>query len=306
MKKKKKHLHIYDVIDSEEEKSIEAIYEKDRMFLDKAIEVLKTAHKILPLGGKSINAELSSPLKNTLLGLYVAAFGFFRSIIILCKSGLDLEALVILRSLMETCSYLLYISETDHEERMNRYKYSIGLSYKSAVDKFLTAFPDDSKMLNVKWYKETYDEAILYFKDKHGQEISDKDIKKKCALRPDVAADNIKDKVFLKHYQAFYPHASAISHGQMITDYIKLAEGQNKFLLRANPTNKFTQFCLIQGITFILFSMKSLNELLKLEKDNSLNVLEKELFNFIQENYTKPNLDSIEKRKTRAEEQGRI
>jgi len=305
MKRKKKALKIYDVIDAKEEEIIKAIYEKNKQFFDKAVELLKLAYKILPLNGKPFKSGLHLHVQRTLLALYTASFRFFRSVIISCKSGLDLEAQVQLRSLLEVISYLLYIAEKDHYDRLEHYLHSRALSQKTAVEQFLCVFPKERPNLNIKWYEEKYDEAIKYFISKHGKEITRDDIKKKYTLRADIAGQSTQDKIFVKHYQTFYRYASTISHGENIFEYIKPTNNPTRFLLKVMPTDNSTQFCLAQGTAIIFLAIKRMNELLKLGKDVEIKNIDKELGDFLYKKYTEPIIEKSKNRnKLRKEKDG--
>lgn len=303
MNNENKILKLFDVIDPNEEESISAIYEENKIFFDMAVKLLKLSYSILPLGGKSLKNDIHPHVQRALLALYVQAFRLFRSVIILCKSGLDREALIQLRSMLETISYLLYIEEKDHFERLAHYLHSRALSLKVAIEDFILAFPEADSMLNKEWFIEKYEEALRYFKTKYGKDIILKDIKEKYALRADVAAQSIENSPFCKQYQVFHRYASAIGHGENIFEFIHPTSSASKFMLPVNPTGQWTKFCLAEAMSFIFPTMESINELLKIGKDEEIGKIKEELKDFLYKNYTKPALGKFEQRRTQHKEE---
>lgn len=297
MNNENKVSEIFDVIDDRENNSISAIYEENKKFFDMAVKLLKLSYDILPLKGQTIENEIHRHVQRMLLALYTQSFRLFRSVIILCKSGLDTEALIQLRSMLDVVSYLLYIGEKDYYKRLEHYLHSRALSQEVAIKDFISVFPENESMLNKEWFIKKYDEALEYFKTKHGECITLEDIKRKYTLRADIAAQSMEDKPFLKQYKILHRYASAISHGENIFEFIKPTANKNRFMLPVNPTSQWIIFCLAHAMVFIFLVMENINELLKIGRDEEIRKMNVELGNFIYKNYTKPAIDKLEQRK---------
>ena len=300
MNEDNKILKVYDVIDPEEEKIISAVYEKDKFFFDMAVKLLK----LFPSLKEIVRPEnVSKEVVEALLGLHTQSFRLFRSIVILCKSGLASEAFVQLRSLLEVISYLLYIAEKEHKGRLEYYQHSRNLSEEVMMDKFLLWFPKDKKKKNEKCQQifQKKKEAIEYFRKKHSGNFPEKIkeeikklacinpknqnqkkekieiiiIKRDYCLKPQEASEALRDKKFFKKmYDILYPHASAISHGEKIDEFIYSTDNPTEF--RGRLMGGHTRECLIFSYTLFFFGCERINELFQIGKDNVISNMWKE------------------------------
>ncbi|MCK4532548.1 hypothetical protein KAU39_02075 [bacterium] len=282
MSEEDKILKVYDVIYPGEEKILPAIYEKDKQFFDMAVKLLK----LFSLSKEIIKPEnISKEVRDAFFGLHTQSFRLFRSIVILCKSGLASEAFIQLRSLLEVISYLLYIAEKDHQGRLEYYQHSRSLSEKVALDKYLYWFPNKRSNLNkkIEQIEEKEKEAIQYFKRKHGKNIKLKEIKKKC-LRARQAAETLKNnKLFFNDiYMFIYPRSSAISHGEKIGEY--LSPSDNLTEVRGRLMGGHRRVCLIYSCSLFFSGIQRINELFQIGKDNIINEMGKELKELIKNN----------------------
>ncbi len=301
MSKDNKILKVYDVIYPEEEKNIPAIYEKDKQFFDMAVKLLK----LFSLLKEIIKPENSSKeVIEALFGLHTQSFRLFRSIVILCKSGLASEACIQLRSLLEVISYLLYIAEKDHRERLAHYQHSRNLSEEVAMDKFLFCFPEDKKEQNEKRQQilKKKEEAIQYFRKKHSENLSEKIkeeikklacinpknknikiekielkiIKRDYCLKPQEAGESLRDnKFFIKNYKVLYPRASAISHGEKINEFSCSTDNPTEF--RGRLMGGHRRECLICSCTLFFLGIQKINELFQIGKEDRINEMDNEL-----------------------------
>lgn len=263
MKRKSKAPRIYDILDFKEEQSIAIISSKHRVFFDLAKKILCLANDIFPFksNGKKTKRTVKSGVENALLALYTQSFRLYRAVITLCKLGLDSEASILLRSMLDSVSYLLYIAEKDHEERLTHYLCSRALSDRKAVTCGIAIFPNWKNDINVKWFEDNEKAAIEYFKSKHGKDISIDDIKTKHTLRADICAQRIEFDALAKQYQTFYRYASSIAHGENLLEFIKPSSNPEELLLTSGPTDKSISFCLENAMALILCAMDRVNDI---------------------------------------------
>jgi len=286
MKRKKKPLKIYDIIDFKEEDAIPSISAKHKSSFDLAIKILHLAYDIFPFRakGKKTKKSVSSRVKNGLLALYTQLFRLYRATIILCRSGCDTESFILLRSMLDVVSYLLYIAEKDHDARLEHYLHSRALSDVVAVRSGISAFPSWENIINVKWFEDREKEAIKYFKGEHREDVSIEDIKKKYTLRPDLCAGKVENKMFVKHYATFHRYASSITHGENLLEYIKPSTNSDVILLTSGPTDKGVSFYLLHAMVFIICAMDRINDLiLETSCEAEIGHLFKELEAFVKE-----------------------
>ena len=279
MKRKKKSFKVYDILDFKEEQAIALIAEKNRDFFDLAIRILHLANDTFPFKdrGKEMKKKLSTRVERAILSLYTQLFRLYRAVIVLCRVGADSESCILLRSMLDTASYLLYIAEKDHDERFEDYFYSRALSDKVAVSCGISTFPRWKDIINIKWFEDREKEAIKYFKDKHGENITIENIKKKHVLRPDLCAQRIEFNGLAKYYNTFHRYASSIAHGENLFEYIKPLSNPDMALLSSGPTDKSVSFCLSTAMVFILCAVDRINDIvLKTRQDEGIERLSKE------------------------------
>ncbi|GAG09254.1 unnamed protein product, partial [marine sediment metagenome] len=188
MENKYDTLNIFDIVSDIDIRIVQAIHKKHKSLFGLAAELLKLGHESFPIGKKLLKKTVSRPVGRCLLALYAQAFRLFRATIVLSKSGLDTEAVILSRSLLDTASYIFYISEKDHDERLNLYKYSCSLSQHIAVDEFVQDDEDAKSQINMGWYEEQKEEALRYFQEKYSADMTKREDRLKYGLRPSEAA----------------------------------------------------------------------------------------------------------------------
>jgi len=263
---------IYDSVDEKDNQIIADIYSENAIYFKTAMDLLKTSYTIFPLGGP-VKSSINSSVDKALLALYTQSFRLFRSIIVLCKSGLALEALIVFRSLLENTAYLLYISDKDSEKRLEHYLYSRDLSNKVAREEFSNYFPQSKIDLNQ--VKIEYENAFRYFKEKHGEHITISDIKKNYTLNAYKAIQEFGD--LEKIYKTFHRYISSIGHSENLREFIKTGYIPNKYFLELLPSDDKVKICLVYAIMWHFLAMQKLNELFDIGKNKIIGDLEKEV-----------------------------
>ncbi|MFH1505262.1 MAG: DUF5677 domain-containing protein [Candidatus Omnitrophota bacterium] len=175
--------------------------------------------------GKSLLSIIEKNINNYPKGakklcgaLYTQTIRLLQGIIILCRNGLDEEASILTRSLLENVSYLLFIAEKDHENRAELYQHSRALSSVQEIKQFMAMRPEGEKILDDTHYKKIEAEALEYFRKKHGNNKKEKDIRIKYTIRPQNAAEQLEKsdvkEIFKTNYGIFYRPASSVTHGE--------------------------------------------------------------------------------------------
>jgi len=217
------------------------------------------------------------------ISLFVQTVRLLESILILCRKGHDEEARILARSLVENTSYLIFILEKESEERAALYQHSLALSEFSAVNRLNDHAPEGEKKIDINFYSKNKNEAISYFRNKYGKDLTEKDIKSKHALRPQNAAEqlegNIKE-VFFSQYGIFYSPASAIAHGQAPLNFVE--QKKDGMSLRKWSSGKTTKTCLQSAILFSLYSLEALAKLLNIKFRVNVQELIDKLFTIIE------------------------
>jgi hypothetical protein len=258
---------IFDVTSDVDIKLIEAIHKKHKDVFELAVELLRIGYESFPIGKKLLKKTVSEPVERCLLALYSQAFRLFRAQIVLNKSGLDTEAKILLRSLLDTASYILYISEKDHDDRLDLYTHSYALSQYTAVKEFIEENKGTESEINLRWYVEQREEALKYFRKKYGADMTKRDDRFKYGLRPNEAAKKITDTFYKealgKYYKTFHRDVSMLCHAGDVLAFIKPGE-EGKFILEITPRNKYIEAYLKVAIRFFFHVLLRLNELLGL------------------------------------------
>lgn len=213
------------------------------------------------------------------------SFRLFRSIIVLCRSGLGIESLILLRSLQDVTSYLLYIAEKDHDERLMYYWSSRKLSNFSLAEEYLSIFPEDASTIRMESFGQEKEEAIKYFKSKYGQETTLKNIKeKKFALKPIDAAQQIyKGTKALNQYKLVYRHTSTLSHGERPEEYARKNNDPKIVNLVLKPSDNWVRFSLSYSMSYLFYAMNGINKLIMCGKDQELNSIENQTLSLLNE-----------------------
>jgi len=283
----RKNMKIYDMLEPDEEKILENIQKNNRVFFDVAIKFLKLGYELFPSDDKLLKNNLNPNIQTSFWGLYAQIFMLYRSIMVLCKCGLDLESIILLRSMFETLIYFYYIAEKNHEERLNIYLHSRALSEYVSVCEYAgmnQGFKSQYK-LEFKSVEEKYNAALKYFRNKHGQNLSPKEIKYKYALKAKKARESLEksseEKIFFdKHYKTMYRYASAICHAERIPQHVRLALDTERILIRKRSTDGHIGFSLSYATVYIFCAMSKLNEILKIGKDKEIDEMQKEIDKF--------------------------
>jgi hypothetical protein len=197
-----------------------------------------------------------------------------KSIIILCAAGLDSEAIIILRSLLEVSAYLLFIAKEDCAERLEWYLHSKALSKEIAAKEYNGYHPETR--IDIKMYEEQVAAAIAYFRNKHGVDKTIEDIKKKHTLRADIAVQYLNEKTLERHFKLIHRSASQIGHGDDVLEFISSSEECSKFMLKIGPSDKWNLLCMGVANGLMYFNIETINMVLKLNNDTAVqNIFQK-------------------------------
>lgn len=275
---------VFDVVAQGEISELGNIYERHAQYFELAEKLLVLAYDCVPLG-KTIEHQLPARVERILMVLYVQVFRLYRSILVLCKCGLDSEALILLRSLLETTSMLLYLAERDHNERIGRYYHSYRISRYSGLKDLLEAFPEVSTKLRPETperQKKDCEESVQYFCTKHnlGSDVPDREIRRKHTIRPDIAAQEVDMPELRKMWKILYPILSEVSHAQKISEFVKQGDAANKFELQVHPRDDSTDACLINAMRLAFWSMSRINTTLRLGNGEPISALDKSVDGF--------------------------
>ena len=230
-------------------------------------KALVKGNSLLSIIEKTIN-NYPKGAKKLCSALYTQTIRLLRGIIILCRSGLDEEAFILMRSLLENVSYLLFIAEEDHENRAELYQHSRALSRVQEIKQFMTMRPKGGKILDDTHYKKMEREALKYFRKKHGANKTEKEIRSKYTLRPQNAAEQLKSfdvKEFLKtNYGIFYRPASSVTHGEAPLRFVQNKD--NSIHLKKISSGKLTKICLQTSTICVLCAIEYLVKFLNVNK----------------------------------------
>ncbi|MCK5014119.1 MAG: hypothetical protein KAS66_09900 [Candidatus Omnitrophica bacterium] len=257
-----------------------------REFFSLANKALHISNRFLDKIENQAFEEIPVGAKRVCIALFIQAIRLLDSAIILCKKGLDEEASILVRSLLENTSYLMFISEKDHEKRAELYMHSRALSEPKVIRQLNSHVPDGEEEIDDKFYLENEQKAIEYFRKEYGKELTIDDIKKKYALRPQNAAEklsvdvNIK-KMFHSTYHMFYPVSSTVTHAEAPLRFLSFQNNQPCFnrWSRGGPT---TRLCLQASILFTLYGMDNLSKLLAIDTNVDIDSMTDKLFSFIE------------------------
>lgn len=211
--------------------------------------------------------------------LFVQSARLLEAILILCQKGLDEEARILTRSLLENTSYLIFILERDHEDRSALYQYSRALSDFSTARRLNEHAPKGEEKLDTNPFLKNKEDAIAYFRKKYGDQLSEKDIREKYALRPQNAAERVEGdmkKILLSTYGMFYGRASAVAHGDAPLEFVSY--NNNQLGLKKWSDGRATKMCLQAAVLFSLCSLDGLLKLLKIENKEEISRMLDKLF----------------------------
>jgi len=232
-----------------------------------AQKTLVKGNSLLSIIEKNIN-NYSKGAKKLCGALYTQTIRLLQSIIMLCKSGLDEEASILTRSLLENVSYLLFIAEEDHENRAELYQHSRALSSAQEIKEFMAMRPKGERELDDIHYKKIEKEALEYFRNKHGTDKTEKEIRKKYTIRPQNASEQLKisavKEIFKTNYGIFYRPASSVTHGEAPLRFVQ--HKNNSIYLKKISSGKLTKICLQTSTICVLYTIEYLVKFLKINK----------------------------------------
>lgn len=216
--------------------------------------------------------------------LFKQLYGLFKAILLLCKNDLALEAKILVRSFIETSAYFLFISDQNHEERVEWYRHSISLSEKIAVEEFNASIPLAEDQVDSKFFNDNEKEAIEYFRKKHNPSKSPKEIRSDYTLKPKDAAYQLTDdvlKTFKTIFSSFYRPTAALSHGQAPLQQVAMVDGQ---ITLKSPTKNDECVCLKTTCVLLYYAVSNLNTFFKMNKNLTLLSIEKNVGDLLQLN----------------------
>lgn len=247
----------------------------------KALKLANNIEKILGSIYKDVEKnfqQYKNGAERVCATLFRQYYGTFKAITLLCKNGLALEAKTLVRSIAETCAYLLFISDEDHEERTEWYRHTIDLSQKVAVDEFNQSIPEVNERIDKTFFDNAEKEAIEYFQNKHGSDKTPKEIRAKYTLKPKDAAYKLKGDmltVFKSIYSKFYRPAAAYSHGQAPLQQVSGKDGN--FGLKSATRDIDEKVMLQTTCVLAYYSVMNLNSLLSLNREADLEIIKQNI-----------------------------
>lgn len=237
---------------------------------------------LLTIIEKNIN-NYPNGAKKLCSALYTQTNRLLQSVILLCKSGFDEEASILTRSLLENVSYLLFISEEDHENRAELYQHSRALSSAQEIKEFMAMRPEGEKKLDDTHYKKIEREALEYFRNKHGAKKTEKEIRNKYTIRPRNAFEQLKEsevkEIFKTNYGIFYRPASSVTHGEAPLRFV--TDKTEGIYLKKNSCGKLTKICLQTSTICVLYVIEYLAKFLKINKKFSIDSILDQLFDLL-------------------------
>ena len=249
-----------------------------KAFFILASRTLKQSGKLLALLEANIECY-DKGHKRLCIALYTQTVRLLQGIIILSNKGLDEEAAILTRSLIENTAYLLFITERNHDERAELYVHSRALSAAVAVSEFNSMAPNGERKVDENQYIKRELEAVQFFKNKYGQNKSIKEIKENYTLKPRNAAEQLQGEIkqiFITNYKILYRPASSVAHGEAPLRFIKYQN--NKLSLKKWASGKLVKICLQVAIILTLYSIESLTKLLSVEENFHVDKISEELF----------------------------
>ena len=143
--------------------------------------------------------------------------------------------------------------------------------------------PVGAEKVNEEFYNKAKEEALKYFRSKHEKEITEDDIKKKHALRPRNAADQLTEKNIKKFYfltyGILYSPASSVGHGEAPLNFVYF--DNNKLNLKKWSKGNSTEMCLKPAILFTLYGVEYLSNLLKIDSNLDVSLLRDKFFSIM-------------------------
>jgi hypothetical protein len=203
--------------------------------------------------------------------LFKQLHGLYKGTVLLIEKGLLDEATVLVRSMMEVAAYLLFISDSDHEERVEWYRHSLGLSKMIAVDDFNLVQPDGAEKIDDKFFIQSEQEALKYFRDKHQlpADFKDSDIRRKYTLKPKDAAYRLhgdSKKVYEVLYTSFWRSASSIAHGQ--DPFCFICRDGDRLSLQSKDSDEKCRININTSCVLLRISLENLNKFLILNQES--------------------------------------
>lgn len=259
-----------------------------RSYFKLAQKTHKNGEKLLRLLNKNIN-QYPKGAKKLCIVLYTQTVRLLQAIVLLCNEGLDEEAGILTRSLVDNAAYLLFIAEETHEDRAELYSHSRALSEALAVKEINSMTPRGEKKVDEKFFSERKSEAFKYFRNKYGQDKTEKDIKEKYTLKPRNAGEQIKGEVgdtFKVTYGILHRPVSSVTHAEAPLSFVMYKN--NKLSLKKWTVGKSTKIFLETSIVLMLYVIDSLTELLNIKETYQTEILSAKLsFLFKQEGLIK-------------------
>lgn len=263
---------------------IHAIKDQYKGFFEQAEKTLQVSNSYLDKLENHFLGNVPLGAKRICVGLFIQNNRLLASIITLCNEGFDLEALILVRSMLENTSYLLFIAEKDHEKRAELYQHSRALSTARHIRQLNLNVPDGEEEIDGTSFFEDEKKAFEWFRREFGQNLSNDDIKGKYALKPQNAADRLtkgceNKKVMHVNYRMFYPDLSALSHAELPGRYLYLEN--EKLFFNKWSRGSATKICLQHGTFYALRSLESVSKFFSLDIDGDLDSINDKLFSLV-------------------------
>ncbi|MCK4798138.1 MAG: hypothetical protein KAT05_12200 [Spirochaetes bacterium] len=261
---------------------IRKIQNQFKDFFTLANTTLQISSKYLDKIENQFSNNIPVGAKRVCVTLFIQANRLLTSTIILCKRGLDEEASILARSHLENASYLMYISEKNHEERTELYMHSRALSEAKAVRQLNSYTPEGEEKIDETFFLENERKAFDYLRKKYGKGKTDQEIKR-CALRADIAANRLQGdikKFFLSTYRIFYPQISSVAHAEAPLNFIY--HENDKLHFKRWSRGKTTKLCL-QAVTILtLLNIENLSKLLQIDIGEDIQPIITRLFSLLE------------------------
>ena len=215
--------------------------------------------------------------KRLCITLFIQCTRLLGAVLTLCNNGYDEEASILVRTLLENCSYLLFIGEKEHEERAVFYMNSRALSDAEAVLEANSIAPEGELKVDEGFYLKRKHEALTYLRNKLGSDKDEKELKR-GALRARNAAEQLqqsdKKEYLITTYKILHRPASSVTHGEAPLRFI--TEGEQGIIFKKSASGKQSKICLQTSVLLTCYEMETIIRLLKIEIDNeAISIIEK-------------------------------
>ena len=232
-------------------------------------ELSKLCEKIF---AKHIKSEND---KDTFLAFVLAkAYKSHKSIMLLCDNQSGQDAAIIVRSLFDLMVNLLYIFQTDSNERFNRYGAFDWVLRKRMID-YAKSNKNMIEMIEQRAVKKQFGDDQLEEINKQAKEAQIK-YKFKTGWSDKTIEQMAREVGKNDHYQTVYRLQSNVSHSnsRSMLEYVKIQEDKS-LLFDIGGSDVWAEESLVAASDFFLSIIAKINSMLKLGIDEELDSITK-------------------------------